>query len=376
MNSPREKTCILCGRCLEDCPLFSLKGEEELSPRAKGVLLQELAGEKGLAREQVRKLLTTCLQCERCVASCPQQVDIPAQVRQFKARSPSFRSWAFGQLVKGFPLFLPKLAQWFFRAGSGPGLKQCSLDADLTKGKQFFVPGKKKGGEQENRLLSGPVVIFPGCVSRYGFPFWERRAQEIVVQLGGQVQARPDWQCCGFTLAAAGLQEDAWQGQQVNVDHWRSLGRPQVVSYCATCHQGLLQAAHSPLDWQPGEQEQWLGAQIFVLDLLAHSLIWKQDMQDQNVWLHLPCHLGQERLNMILSLKDTGQVVDRCCGLGGSFYLEAPGLCQQVARCLWQEVERDDSCLPLKVVTFCSGCYLQLRRTAPSGVQVLNFLEI
>ncbi len=52
-----KKECILCGRCLDVCPVFRATNREELSPKAKHWMARLLReGEAGLSGKSVKDL--------------------------------------------------------------------------------------------------------------------------------------------------------------------------------------------------------------------------------------------------------------------------------------------------------------------------------
>ena len=86
--------CILCGKCLEVCPLLAATGREELGPRAKADLCAMLAGDDSLLRgEDAARLAGLCLGCGRCRKVCSQGVDVPGLVAALRGAHPDFRGW-------------------------------------------------------------------------------------------------------------------------------------------------------------------------------------------------------------------------------------------------------------------------------------------
>ncbi len=64
--------CILCGKCLEVCPLLNATGREELSPRAKASLCSALADKAGeLSEADAARLAGICLDAVDAGRSAP-----------------------------------------------------------------------------------------------------------------------------------------------------------------------------------------------------------------------------------------------------------------------------------------------------------------
>ena len=92
--SAMSNPCILCGKCLEVCPLIRATGPEELGPRAKADLCRLLAEDHSLLDgEDVARLAGLCLGCGRCRAVCSRGVDVPGLVAALRAAHPDFRQW-------------------------------------------------------------------------------------------------------------------------------------------------------------------------------------------------------------------------------------------------------------------------------------------
>ena len=86
--------CILCGKCLEVCPLLGATGREELGPRAKADLYSLLKDNKSLlSGEDAARLAGLCLGCHRCTEVCSQGVDIPGLVATLRGAHPDFKGW-------------------------------------------------------------------------------------------------------------------------------------------------------------------------------------------------------------------------------------------------------------------------------------------
>lgn len=93
--------CVLCGKCLEVCPLLAATGREELSPRAKAHLVTMLERDPDLLREQdVAALAGLCLGCGRCKAVCSQGVNIPDAVSRLREQHPGWKTWLWKQWMQ------------------------------------------------------------------------------------------------------------------------------------------------------------------------------------------------------------------------------------------------------------------------------------
>ncbi len=375
-NLSSFKECILCGRCLEVCPLFEATGYEELSPRAKAFLVQSFFKQNsGLDPEGVRRLAGLCLQCERCVSVCPQGIDLPRLLSEVKARCPDWHSWLWGRLIKSLPWIYPVLGQWSERlSGIGPEILKKRLD--LFKRDVCIQPWLMIDWEQAPRF-DMEAVVFPGCIARCGKRLWEAKAESILERFGVRLCSRVDWMCCGFTLGRAGLEKEQETVCRHNIDIWRKEGRPSIICFCETCFYFLQAYIHFDLGWRPGEREKWQQSLIPLSDFLKHvHLTAAKQIPSNGLVLHQSCHSRNCLWDWLIGIKDRVEfpirTFDACCGLGGSMQLECFEYTRLVGRRFWSLLNQECS----QLLSGCSGCVIQLSRYRPEDIFVGHWLEI
>lgn len=274
----RAPECVLCGCCLEGCPLLAATGREELSPRAKALLAGPskftAAGcEGGLDAADVAALTGLCLACGRCEKLCPQQVKVPGLVARQRALHPDFRQWLWRQ-------WITRLGPFWGLAARGAALApdvfvpaQFSL---ALKGLRGLRPGAGlKPWLQFTSLPAGafaqkhgqrPVVLFDGCVGRGPRKAWGEAARFLLRGLGAKLD-EAEFSCCGSTLGVAGLPGEQAEVRRANVAAWRAAGKPLVVTYCATCRKGL--AEYSDVFADAAEEAEWKACVTPLSALLA-----------------------------------------------------------------------------------------------------------
>lgn len=370
VSIPFQNQCILCGRCLEVCPLFRTKNKEELSPRSKGLFLLDL-NEKGCGSIAARKLAGLCLSCGRCQKACPQGLDIPDLVSRIKASSPSWQKFMWKEINRGLPVLLPALSRTRGLVPAPGGLKPYAQALRRTRPEPIF----RITGDQG--LQGQKFFLFPGCLAKNSWPWLGQVARDILEMRGAEVLDDPGWSCCGYSLASAGLREQAENGLKKNILKWEQAGRPKIAVFCATCFQGLGSAAKLGPD-APGS-EAFAQSIIYLPDILSGIEAVPRTQAPPDIFWHVPCHApAKEHIpEPVPCLEKAGTAVrvekDSCCGLGGSMLLEDMGLCSSVAQDFWTKTKELKD--PL-VVTACSGCVLQLTATRPGNRQVIHWLEL
>ncbi|WP_425607912.1 (Fe-S)-binding protein [Pseudodesulfovibrio pelocollis] len=372
--------CILCGKCLEVCPLLAATGREELGPRAKADLCHLLArDEAGLRGADVARLAGLCLGCDRCAAVCSQGVDVPGLVAGLRGAHPDFKGWLWktwlshaktlwpvGSAMAGLvpdslrPERFGPLLKMLAGLRDGPGLTP-ALAPFLTP---TSFPDTHRGE---------PMLLFPGCTATHVRQRWLAAAHSLLHGLGVAILPG-DFRCCGSGLKSAGFADEARAMALHNLAAWRGAGRPKVAVFCASCLSALRGYTHYIDD--PAEAEVWRNSLILLSILAKDTVFVISGAVPDRIAYHRPCHAdgaGSDHLLLVAALGDRlVESTDRqCCGFGGVMALGAPELADRVnARC-WDQLAGAEL-----VLTGCSACAARLDATAPAGVAVGHWLEV
>ncbi len=372
--------CILCGKCLEVCPLVAATGREELSPRAKFHLAARAAEVgSGLDEKKAARLAAMCLACGRCERACPHGLCGPELVSRLRAEHPGWREWLWRQWLTR-PGALWPMAGALAKIMPGelaperikPLLRQlAALHGGRTIEPWLAVTRYDACGAGEK------VLLFEGCTARHAKRHWSRAARAILTGLGYELMPGL-FECCGCSMGHAGLEDAQRAVRRANVAVWRAAGRPLVAVFCATCRCGLRGYAQEDLGWEPSEREEWLRAVVPLAGLMGPTKFEVLDNAPQGVHYHRPCHgAGNDQDRQFLARAMAGRLkkagLERCCGFGGVMQLADPGLSWAVAARCWEYFEARPG---EQLLTGCSACVLQLSATAPAGVAVGHWLEI
>jgi len=390
--------CVLCGCCLEGCPLLALTGREELSPRAKALLAgPSKFTDAALPEADVAKLTGLCLACGRCEKLCPQGVKVPALMAALRARHPNFRQWLWKQ-------WLTRLGPFWSLASQGAALAPAAfVPASFSlalKGLKGLRPGAglapwlgitKFPAQAFGAQYAGrPVALFDGCVGKGPRAAWGQTARFLLRGLGANmVEAR--FSCCGSALGVAGLPDEQQGVRRENIAAWRQAARPLIATYCATCRKGLAQYAGCGLFESADEETQFRAAVVPLSALLAGARAKVGRGAPTVAGYHRPCHADLNDgfgdadftlLSGLLGARLRTPAKGGCCGFGGIMQLSAPELSTLVGRGCWETLDAAlgfsaaPEVTPAYVLSGCSGCVMQLAATAPAGAKVGHWLEI
>lgn len=360
--------CIQCGRCLAVCPLISATGREELSPRAKQLLSQLLENHKlDISEIPAQRLAGLCLACGRCEEVCPYDLSGWKATAQMKAAHPRFAELAWKHFIGKAEYLWPLASTAAFALPEHMRLKRVK-DAPTP----WFAMHSGSACAPFTK-----AVLFAGCTANHLRPVWKDKATAILRGLGVELLPDNDFSCCGWTLRHAGTTKELNKVRTDNVLAWRALGKPKMVTFCATCYTGLMRLADDRLAWMDGEQDEWRESLVPLASLLEDASFSPLDGEPQSIAYHRPCHAPQPDPDETLVRNMAGERLqtvsrDHCCGLGGIMQLTDGSLCSEVNAALWEHLApKPDTGL----ITGCSGCVMQLENTAPQSVQVRHWLD-
>ncbi|QLA21365.1 4Fe-4S dicluster domain-containing protein [Desulfolutivibrio sulfoxidireducens] len=377
---PAPHDCVLCGRCLEVCPLFAATGREELSPRAKFHLLARMARNDPALREKpASDLAGLCLSCGRCQKACPLGLCAPDAVGALRAAHPGWPAFLWEQwitragLVWPLAVSLGRLAGHPTSASTGPLGRARAALAALDPGHaspSWLVPTRF-----DTTCAGRRVALFRGCVASHARTDWSRAAVSLLRGVGVTLLDDPGFACCGAPLGHAGLPDAQNAARQKNIQAWRETGRPALAVFCASCHHGL--SAYPPALFAPGEADVWQKSILPLAALLGQTTFEKTPEAPTAILYHAPCHAPPGDPDAALLSRALDQPLAQgptpCCGFGGLMQLTAPTLATRTAAACWRTHNPPPQA---HVLTACSGCATQLAATSPPTVTAGHWLAV
>ncbi len=367
-NKSNPEKCILCGRCLEVCPIFKVTGNEAHSPRGKAFLLDHYL-ENDIRRKSAVQLAELCAGCKRCLDVCPQKLNLPLRIARLKSTSPDWRFWIWSRMLQAGAKVLPTFKNPGALIPAGLPVLRQALTAPVHA-PSLLRPSRTARMENER------AVVFPGCVGRHFRPGLTQKAFQMLELLGYNVLETPEWECCGYPLGSAGLFEQEQKAAEMNIRLWDTLGRPLVFVFCATCLDGLEASFGDYDDVCLNDFRQ----RVRSLTAYIAALEYEHDGTpgDVKLYWHEPCHgHGNSGIHLKNSLASVGLELSvlrkKCCGMGGSFSIQHPGLSSSIAQDFWENTSQDENSM---IITDCSGCLLQLEAFRPKNVFTAHWLDI
>jgi Fe-S oxidoreductase/L-lactate utilization protein LutC len=322
-------TCIRCGACSNACPAFMAVGGHQFGHIYNGPIGLVLTPfHHGL--EQADLPNTLCTQCNACQEICPVDIPLPRQILEHRRKGrKSLRKRAVLGVWKR-----PELADRLMRAGA-PFSRLVPGAPSLAR-----VPYR----DQARATATGdgePLTIFASCMADRMLPGSVTALERIATAAGYRVEFPKGQWCCGLISANAG---DFRSADKLNTSLSESLRNSKglIVTPSASCFGAFtIDAA----DWggtpDPALQSRFRDSTRFALELLAgRPELVRTDQMSLKIAYHDSCQtlrqLGlksEPRQLLDLAGYEVENIPDiaNCCGFGGTFSLEWPGVAGRLA---------------------------------------------
>lgn len=316
------KRCSRCALCIENCPIYEIKKDENNTARG---LICKLNGynENKLSINEIKKDLKICLNCKKCKKNCPPKIN-------------TTNIFAY----KNAELCPSKFSQRLF-------LKLKLLPIKILYFLNFFsfLKGDKKSTNSTN------IFYFKGCFSK---------AQHKKTFLD-EILKNPDFACCALPYLVSGDIKNYKKAKEKNIELIKKSSL--VVFDCASCKS----AVEDYFENNSSEKEKL----IFFSDLINNKINLKikngkKKFKNKTITIHKPCHLSEDDFlkieNLIKNIDGINykrlEKYNSCCGFGGSYFIFHPIISTKIALKKAKTIEKTNVDL---ILTMCPSCTLGLR---------------
>jgi FAD/FMN-containing dehydrogenase/Fe-S oxidoreductase len=327
------------------CPSFRATGDEQHLTRGRAntlrLALSGQLGDAGFVSEAVRDAMALCVSCKGCKRECPTGVDMAKLKIEFQHQWKAKHGLTLRDRIVGFlPRYAPlvsRLAPLVNLLSGLPGREAIAgLSAKRSLPRWSGAPFRERSVARGERQ----VVLFVDTFSRWFEPENARAALEVLTAAGYAVQTLDAAQgsaplCCGRTLLAAGLVDDARAEARrmlAALQPFVARGIP-VVGLEPSC---LFTLRDEFLSLLPGDaaaavsSHALLFEEFLAREAAAGRLALPLKPLAKRALLHGHCHqkafdaMGavEQTLRLVPGL-DVGVIESSCCGMAGSFGYEA-----------------------------------------------------
>ncbi len=387
MTTATLQNCSKCGLCLSVCPVYKVLMEEQTSPRAKLQLVKYYENKELASSKSLKDIISKCLMCGNCSAVCPsginhysQFMDIRAQMVKNHGENLAIKSLIYlladeyrTKLAAGVAKFSQKIIPSHFikkyNMGSIP-LKRLPKLNKMPFRQSYqanILPSKKQ---------KGIVLYFTGCATNYIFDKTGFATVNILKQMGYQVIIPEKQTCCGLPLLFHGASDKAGKNILTNIECFTLGNIKAIIVDCPTCGSALKNEYPAWLKKNNLDTTQALKISHKVIDIMTFVLQESNSFKNLNlpakptrfkVTYHLPCHLK----NNLTTSNNTEIILnnlpfidyirvpdfDKCCGGGGTFFYEYPGIARTMVKTKTDNIEKSGADI---LLTDCPVCRINL----------------
>lgn len=411
-----SNACVKCGKCLPDCTIFSINGDEATSPRGFiDILGAYQRGEIPLDKN-AKNIFETCFLCTTCVSVCPNSLPTDTLIENIRYEIAQKYGIAWFKRVFFYLLKHRKIMDFSFKLGAffSPLLYQKTRDGSSIK-PHFALPFVKKrvfgaiakqsflNSHSEEINFSKPknnlsdqkkVAIFIGCLGNYNYKNVGESLLVILEKLGISAKIAKGQKCCGAPAYFTGDFASVDVLIRQNVEYFESFidEVDAILIPEATCGAMVLE------DWKHFMEKdsdlkqriekflpkiymatQYLESKTHLVEYLKE--IQKNNRQIRSVTYHDPCHarkvLGiyQEPRKLLEQNYQLIEMADSsaCCGFGGvTMQTEHFELANKVGSKKAKMIQKTQADF---VAAECSACRMQLTNALHQEQVEITFLH-
>lgn len=406
--------CTQCGYCTFWCPIYQESPEESSVARGKIAMIRELlAGEQELTEENAT-LINRCMLCGTCLEHCPVKTPTPSIILTSRADKTKMKGvkfpyniiyrWLiphrklFGNVVRLASrlqgIFAPKTEGTirhlaFFLTALGRGRHIPQIASKFLR--QIMPVVSKPPAGTETRMKVG---YFTGCMTDFVFPNVGKHIIDFLTRNGVEVIMPREQGCCGAPVyLGAGDFATGRKMADTNVKAFEDVD--YVVSSCATCTSAIKDYVKYLADTPEREEAYTRFAGklkdiseflVDVLELPSSAYQTAPEVMGKKITWHDSCHLNRylgiteqprQIMNAIPEVEFTEMIrPDWCCGMAGAFSINYYDLSREIANKKMETIKDSEADI---VVTGCPGCQIQLidntiRHKMP--VKVMHIMEL
>lgn len=403
--------CVKCGKCLPDCTIFGINGDEVTSPRGFIDLLGAYSRNEIPLDKNAKDIFETCFLCTTCVSVCPNT--LPTDTLIENIRYEIAQKFGIAWFKKGFFYLLKhrKIMDLSFKLGAifAPLLFKTSSDnhSIIPRFKLPFVKNRIFGAIAKSSFLNShpeevifskenhkKVAVFIGCLGNYNYKSIGESLLLILEQLGINAKLAKGQKCCAAPAYFTGDFESVDTLIRHNVEYFESFidEVDAILIPEATCAAMVLE------DWERFMEkdsnlkeriqkllpkihmatkylEEYTELESFLAQLQGNTT------KTQSITYHDPCHARKvlgiykeprkllSKNYQLIEMEDS----NACCGFGGvTMQTEKFHLASKVGSKKAKMIQKTQANF---VSAECSACRMQLSNALHQEKVAIPFLH-
>jgi len=407
-------SCMKCGNCVPECPVFREIGEEGASPRGRVRLIRGvISGEVALSA-RYQELVGKCVNCRACKDECPSGIEPNAAV--LTARShlilekglPPIKRVIFRRALRARRMFpaSAKLLGMLQRASfignpySPARLILPVLGLPMDKALPYFqlktfLDRTPEINPVENRKYR--AAYFVGCAANLLFPEIGEAVVGLLNHYGVEVVVPRGQMCCGTPVFNSGDFEGGSYFAEQNIRAFAEPDVDAIITACGSCGLTLKNEWGDLLGVQVPDEftRKVYDISEFLVDVLGVKTVQMAPHASRithhasritphvsritphvsrithhvsRITYHDSCHLARgmgvrdQPRRLLTSLPGVELIemaeADRCCGGGGAFSIYHPDLSRRIGD---RKAANAAGTGADMVTVGCPSCVMQLR---------------
>ncbi|MFH0960977.1 MAG: (Fe-S)-binding protein [Pseudomonadota bacterium] len=396
--------CFKCGMCQQVCPTFKVTRKEYYAPRGRVQIVKHyLEGDLELT-PTLEHILTSCMLCDACAASCPSGVRIDRLFRNMRIELDRFGARSLPKKLL-FSLFqnggrlrkasrLARIGQKIFVDALGTKSKIGNIPlARLPKinSKPFRRQVPEKITPEGKR--SGRVIYFTGCATDHIYDDVGHAVLKVLGSLGLEILIPGNLVCCSAPMFLSGAVAASLPNIFKNLDILDRLDADAIVVDCATCGAALKKAIPELLEdlGLDTEQAKRVAGRVKDVSQIVSERLDELPIQENlsgarlTVTYHDPCHLVRgmgvaadprkilSRIGGIKLIEMEGS--NECCGGGGYYQFDNVDISGDITSRKRRNIMATGADI---VATGCPGCRLTLHGnlSEDENVEVAHTMQL
>ncbi len=361
--------CVHCGFCTATCPTYQILGDERDGPRGRLYLIHQLL-ETGTTSSGTRQHLERCLLCRSCETTCPSGVNYHRLLHIGRHLSGVLQAPPLSQRLRN--VLLRSLLPYPKRLGPALGAARLVRPL-LPAGIREKIPRRQTdAGRKLCSSHARKVLLFQGCVQSAVARDINDATCRVLDHLGVECLTVAGERCCGAVHHHLDAENQARKFARHNIDQWLPLLREGAEALLVTASACALEIQEYPqlFDNDPAYQQK-------ARELLQYCQEIGSFLSRQNTGrlkptgiramaLHLPCTQqhglgnGDKVIELLSRLGfEVRLPADNhlCCGSAGTYSLQQPRLANRLRQDKLQALEQTGAEI---IASANIGCLLHL----------------
>jgi len=365
--------CSHCSFCQATCPVYQESLLETYVARSRANLIKEVFLEQSMPiTDRVKEIVDRCLLCSNCQQTCPASIPIPEIVISARyqiyggKRQGMTQRFVMNRMMKNRGV--KGVWKWASQIGQKAGVAPKELPDLSRKTFERLYPKTKYSPKGKVRAKVGYYV---GCSTSSMFSDTGDAVMKVLMHNGIEVHLPKGLVCCGIPALGEGDIDTAKEMMVKNVERLSALEVDAIVTDCTSCGLTLKETVLSVLGPEDPAYEKAKGVADKIYEVTDYlnqiGLSRKPEYKDWKYTYHVPCHrdwspdLVDAPRNLLkdASLPNLHELDDpqKCCGGGGSFFMEYKEVAQNIRSPKLEDIRRNEADT---VLTQCPLCRIYL----------------